>query len=79
MGSAFVDNGIPTYVIGIDIRDEIDDMTGRNVHDECEDGDGWRWVSTAAPFSTIELCGETCDAFASAGKLETHYACLPVG
>ncbi|HWB73420.1 MAG TPA: hypothetical protein VG755_00665 [Nannocystaceae bacterium] len=147
VGSAFVDNGIPTYVIGVDIRDERDDMTGRNVHDElgavaiaggtaragevpfydaasavalrdaldvvadrvsctvqlpdaatdpsratldiagieqarvdsCEDGDGWRWVSTAAPFSTIELCGATCDAFASAGKLETHYACLPVG
>jgi hypothetical protein len=145
--SAYMDERIPTYVVGIDIRDEAEENTGRNVRDDinavaeaggvarqgadkfyntasevelaqalgsiaaavectvtledlpaakegvtltiggasypmvdaCGDADGWRFTGESAPWDTIELCGGACDAFRDAGRLDTTYACMPVG
>lgn len=144
---AYVDERIPTYVVGIDIRNEPEENTGRNVHDDinavadaggvarlgadkyyntaseldlaaaldtiaasvectvtlkdlpaspesvtltigdasypqvdaCGEADGWRFTGASAPWDTIQLCGGACDAFREAGRLETTYACMPVG
>jgi hypothetical protein len=146
--SAYADNGIPTYVVGIDIDDDnlsgddprtlqeamndiavvggvprdaaerfynvtdhdalqaaLDDIAARvsctvtldeipndpdNVEltidgqafdqvDTCTDGDGWRFTTDQAPYNTIELCGDACDAFVAAGALQTRYMCPPAG
>ena len=43
------------------------------------DADGWRFTGASAPWDTIELCGGACDALRDAGRLDTRYACMPVG
>lgn len=56
----------------------IDGQTWPRV-DTCEDGDGWRLTSKAAPYNTIELCGSACDALRDAGSLTAEFTCPVAG
>jgi len=48
--------------------------------DACgDDGVGWRYLEEAAPYSSIELCTQTCDDVHIEASLDVEYACIPQG
>ncbi len=48
--------------------------------EECgDDGVGWRFLEEVAPFTSIELCSETCDLVHVEASLDVEYECIPQG
>lgn len=47
--------------------------------DSCDEGDGWRYTTTQAPYNSIELCGQACDQFREVQTLDADYSCPPEG
>ncbi|MCA9706103.1 MAG: VWA domain-containing protein [Myxococcales bacterium] len=61
------------------LRVEIDGATVERVDACSPEGEGWRYLQDAAPFTSIELCPASCDLAHLQASLDVEYACIPQG
>lgn len=62
--------------VSFEIGDETVPFLGPRTT-ECNGEDGWYWLETDPPNTTVELCGRWCDELKLVTKLDAEYGCEP--